>query len=297
MKIQLFLLFVFVMFCFACEDETLSPTERPEFGYSVPQGDHDYDERIVDWKNRCNVFILYKFDLKELYWGVNNWGESVENPEGSMYPYTAGLLGETADENYVGQQLTLIENSFLNFYPDTTLRRCLPLKLLLCKRLDWRSYKGELTFYPVYSGYDYLAFNWGNENVLTMTDEDVKNFKNKANITFLERLIEKQKIVIPADFYEGSNYTDKITSANMYSRGFLNAATKLEDDAQYYIEAIVTTSYEDLIAETTTGDYSYKGILNPQKDVNGFILKKYNVLVQHMKEAYGIDLQAIGNAK
>ena len=36
----------------ACsDDDQLTPTETPEFGYFVPQGgEHDYDDRIVDWE-------------------------------------------------------------------------------------------------------------------------------------------------------------------------------------------------------------------------------------------------------
>ena len=134
---------------------------RDRFGYSVPQGNHDYDDRIVDWNKRCNTFILYKFNLKELYWQVNAWEESKPEPEGSTssFPYTNGLLGAVADEEYVGEQLDLIETLFLNFYPDTTLRRCLPLKLLLCGELNWRSVEGNVSLRNVYSGYDYLAFN------------------------------------------------------------------------------------------------------------------------------------------
>ena len=39
------------------------------------------------------------------------------------------------------------------------------------------------------------------------------------------------------------------------------------------------------------------GILNPVKDVNGLIRKKYEILVNSFKENYGIDLQAIGDAE
>ena len=64
-----FYLFILAIGLFSCDDDnSLIPSETPEFGYSVPQGNHDYDERIVDWNKRCNTFILYKFDLKELYW-------------------------------------------------------------------------------------------------------------------------------------------------------------------------------------------------------------------------------------
>ena len=96
MKLHFIYLFILAVSLVACDDENaLTPTATPEFGYSVPQGEHDYDDRIVDWNERCNTFILYKFDLKELYWDLDGWNESVPTPEGSSsaYPYNNGLLG------------------------------------------------------------------------------------------------------------------------------------------------------------------------------------------------------------
>ncbi len=295
MKLYFICLFMLAGCLLACNDEnTLTPTETPEFGYSVPQGDHDYDDRIVEWNERCNTFILYDFDLKELYWQVNGWTESKPTPN-SPYPYSVGLLGAMADEVYVGEQLEMLETLFLNFYPDTTLRRCLPLKLLLCSRLTWRSQSGDTTVYNVYSGYDYLAFNWGNKDVLSLTNAEKNTFKYDVNNAFLTRLLDNGKIVEDADFYEGMNYEDKVTESNMYERGFIKSGTKQEDDVEIYIQAIIQTPYEELIAEPEDGDTSFTGILHPKKDVNQYISKKYNILVSKFKENYGIDLQAIGN--
>lgn len=299
---QYIYLFLFMSCLVAChEDDELTPTERPEFGYSVPQGNHEYDDRIVDWNERCNVFILYKFDMKELYWQVTKWYESIENAEDAAYPYTEGLLGEVADTNYVGEQLNLVEEQFLNFYPDTTLRRCLPLKLLLCGKLIHRSVDGGEDVWNMYSGYDYLAFNWGNAGILSITDDEIADFRYDVNYEFLCRLLDKNKILIDASFYEGMNYEDAITRENMYARGFINQGTKEENDVEYYLQAILTTRYEELIAdpgtpEDNTNYYaSYVGILNEKKDVNGFIRNKYNVLVNSWKEYYGIDIQKIGD--
>ncbi len=296
MKQHLIYLFMLVASLIACsDDDNLTPSERTEFGYTVPQGDHEYDDRIVDWNKRCNTFILYKFDLKELYWQVSSWNESKPQPEGSSNPYNSGLVAEVADEAYVGEQLDLIESLFLDFYQDTTLYRCLPLKLLLCGRLDERTISGAIRkSHSAFSGYDYLAFNWGNENVLTLTDMQKKTFKNEVNNTFLTRLLDNGKIVIDPAFYEGMNYTSSYNSSTMYERGFLKTGIKQENDAKNYIEVIISNTYEDLIAENTSTSTNI-GILNPAKDKNGYIRKKYDVLVNSFKANYGIDLQAIGN--
>lgn len=294
-KILYIFICVVILFVACNDDDKLTPTETPEFGYFVPQGEHDYDQAIVEWNKKCNTFILYKYNLKELYWQVNAWQESQKQPENAAYPYSAGLVAEVADEEYVGLQLELIENSFLSFYRDTMLKRCIPLKLLLCSKMDWRDARGAMKLYNVYSGYDYLAFNWGSAEIVSMTTDQKKVFKVEANKLFLERLLDKKKIVVPSDFYVGSNYTDRITTTNMYSRGFLSRATKQEDDVNYYIEAIISTSYEDLNSEYNNVD-SYKGVLNPIKDVNGLIRKKYDILVNYFKDEYGIDLQKIGDS-
>ncbi len=294
-KILYILIFVSAWMVSCDKEDTLTPTETPELGYAVPQGNHDYDQRIVDWSERCNSFILYKFKLKDLYWTVNGWIGSEEDSKSPLYPYTAGLVAEVADENYVGQQLDLLEKSFLNLYPDTMLMRCLPIKLLLCSQLDWRTTAGKSTFYNTYSSYDCLTFNWGNADVLTMTPAQKATFKIDVNLAFFKRLLANGKILASAEFYEGMVYTPTVTNQNMYSRGFVYRGTKMENDAEFYIQAIISTSYEDLTAEYPATDYTFKGILNPTKDVNGLIRKRYDILVNHMKEAYGIDLQAIGN--
>lgn len=138
--------------------------------------------------------------MKELYWAVNQWIESVEDSKSSLYPYTAGLLAANADENYVGQQLDLLEKSFLNFYRDTMLMRCLPMKLLLCSQLDWRTADNKVTTRNMYNSYDCMAFNWGNETVLTMTPEQKKAFKVDVNLAFLKRLLANGKLSVCVDF-------------------------------------------------------------------------------------------------
>lgn len=293
----LYILICFSAWMVSCDKEdTLSPTETPENGYSVPQGTHDYDQRIVDWKERCNTFILYKFRPKDMYWTVTGWLGSEEDSRNPLYPYTTGHVSEIADENYVGQQLDLLESVFLNLYPDTMLARCLPLKLLLCSELNKRTTTGSTTFANTFDGYDCLAFNWGNENVLAMTQAQKITFKNEVNVLFLKRILANAKIVENAEFYEEISYTPAITNQTMYARGFVNRLTKVENDVEYYVEAIVSNTYEDLTAEYPATNYTNKGILNPVKDVNGLIRKRYDILIKHMKDAYGIDLQAIGNA-
>ena len=78
-KIMLYIgLSVFIYGMIACDDDNLIPTTRPEFGYSVPQGEHDYDDRIVDWKIDV-IFLFYmNTDARDIYWSVSGWNEAYD---------------------------------------------------------------------------------------------------------------------------------------------------------------------------------------------------------------------------
>lgn len=291
---------IFACSMLACNDEKdLDPTEELEYGFHVPQGKHDYDTRIVDWKDRCNFFILYEFSPRDIYWSVTGWREAKENMNtASSYPWVAGIKATMADQYYVGKQLDLLESHFLRFYPDTMLYRCMPIKVLLCSELNEINTQGVVTFAPFLNGYDYVAVNWGTENILNMTVADRNTFRIKANEVFLTRLKDNEKTLQTDDFYKETNYTDNVTKADMYERGFLTASKSQKTDWMLYVNAIISMTYEELIMETSAGDTSNKGILNREcKDKKGLINKKYNIIVEHYKTNYGVDLQAIGNAK
>ena len=85
----------------------------------------------------------------------------------------------------------------------------------------------------------------------------------------------------------------------MYSLGFINGNAQIATpitDFKYYIQAIVTTPFDVLNTETGAGDYTYRGILHPSKDVNNMINRKYNLVIDYFKTMYNVDLQKIGNA-
>ena len=72
MKFNLFYIVLGILIWIGCNDtETLTPSQESEPIYILPQGDHDYDEKIVEWYKRCGFYILYKFEPRDIYF---NWG-------------------------------------------------------------------------------------------------------------------------------------------------------------------------------------------------------------------------------
>lgn len=301
MKYRLIFTILSVILWMGCyEEDHLTPTEEGELKYTVPQGNHDYDQKIVDWNKRCGFYILYKYEPKDIYWNMNEWKEAVYDSI-SKYPF-GSFKAELPEEDFVGKQLDLLERGFLNFYPDTLLRRCMPMKLLLGKNLQYSSYD-RLGDMDVTIGFDNIVLSHGDETIETLTGRKRELIKDSINILFLERLVDKQKIVISSQFTEVSSsyYGQVVPTDQMYENGFIvedrwGKRTK-EQDWKNYLRTIVKTPYSVLTEEPGDGDYTTRGILHEKKDTQGVIRKKYDILINYFKKEYGLEIQSIGNAR
>lgn len=295
MRYRLIFVLLSVVLWLGCYDEDpIVPTSEPEFKYTLPQGAHDYDQNIVEWFDRCGFYILYKFEPKDVYFNGTDWDEAVLNSNTNTY--SGNITVVPAEEAYVGKQLALVEDLFFQFYADTMLQRCMPMKLLLCSSVKvWPVSTKQLN---VYSGFDNLAVNWGCQEVEVFSKAAKTSFKNDVNTAFLERLLDRKMIGISEEFTKVSTYGGYVDEYSMYEQGFLKKGrVDAEYDWKEYIAAVVQYSYDYLRAEPDAYEDkpTMKGILHPNKDVHGLIREKYAILIAYFKNEYNIDLQAIGN--
>lgn len=362
MKYVLWIFFIGTFGWMGCNDdnETLAPSDVAEYELVIPQGNHDYDARIVDWFERTGIYILYKFEPVDVYFrlgaawqegyadtsrtvnyyemmetdyveddvvylagteyklgvtetSATSWQEVLLNGKTlSVINYSVKFGGvflvQEADEAYVGQQLNLLEEVFLNFYSDKLLRAAMPLKVLLGR--DLKLVTGNKTGLKDESYYTYfnnLLFSYGDENVETMTIAAKRTIKSNLNGWFVNDCLDGENISLD-EFYAVSDYqrpmTQTIPASECYGLGFvrqLAMTTQIEmiqdSDKQYYLDMILSNSYEKLTATPANDKYNandFTGILHPMKDKNGLIRKKYDILIDIYKN-HGIDLQVIGN--
>lgn len=152
-----------------------------------------------------------------------------------------------------------------------------------------------------YTGIDFIAINHGDESIMEMDADDRDAFKQNLHITFLERITDYEKITIPAEFKSISTYGESVDKNNMYDMGFLqpDGRTKInvKEDWKSFLTAIVTTPYDDLIAEPAAWAWGYSmGILSDTKDRTHKIRDKYAIVIRYFKETYGVDIQKIGDS-
>lgn len=293
MKYRLIFIVLSLVLWVSCYDEdALTPTETSEFNYTLPQGNHDYDTKIVSWFDRCGFYILYKYDPRDVYWSIRHWLEpGVTELSGSKFKI------EPADEEYVGGLLDVLERRFLNFYPDTLLQRCMPLKVLFGSNLKDDFYgKQNVRF-----GLDFMLLDGADKDFQLRPPHQIDLLKDTMNLSFMDYLTTREKVVKPEEFFEVSSYREESVSAEeMYSKGYIvtpYGKKNKNNDWNEYLKAIIKNPYTYLSAEPEDGDISFKGILHEKKDVKKLIVQKYNIIIQYFKQEYNIDLQKIGDSK
>ena len=291
----------------SCEREAdLEPTPELEGVYgdpTLPQGNHDYDTRIVAMFKTYKTMFLYKYLPHDLYWNVTQWKGGTYDPvRDTTYQANGnyednGYFDTPADENYVGQQLNMLDDIWLDFYPDKYLIQCLPHKVYLLDSL-YRSMAKKGTpnrnVILAYSGGDFIAATWGGARILQMTPAEKIALKNAVNTIFMGFATRRGGAVTPGTFRIVSNY--QTTTIPYNENGFLNNNINNEgSDWTSYLNAIVTTPYSKMIAidGSATGG---PGILHPDFDTKGLIQRKYDIVIDFFKTVHGFDLQAVGNA-
>lgn len=300
-----YILILIAALAIGCNDEDdIHPRQENEMSFQLPQGEHDYDEIIVDWYNNYKFYTLYKFTDRDIYWNNTQW------EQGFMPGVGGNLLGKPADPDFVGYQLDLLQQSLFDLYPDSLLAY-MPLKVLLCSELWKTDYVFDYTVMgsvkdstaiSAYKGFDYFAMNGGNKGILTITPDDKIEMQTALNALFLDRLCAKGMIVMPEKFATFSDYTYKYYGGEeLFKHGFLSGwvlqngdkKASIANDFASFMKLVAlplkVLEAEPDIGSGTSNDPSLTGALNESRDVNKLVRKKYEVLVEYLKDL-GIDM-------
>jgi hypothetical protein len=280
-----------------CKKEAkLTPSEKPEdvySGHTLPQGNHPYDADIRQLFDKYGTMFLYKYVYNDLFFNISSF-------DGGAYDTATntttrgGYFDVPADQAYIGAQLDTLKAIWLNYYPDSLLKKGLPQKVYLVDSFYF-AYPGPgrpTDNYPdlleAYLGGDYILATFGGARIQTISPEEKYTLKGALNSYFLAYAHARGAVKLSSDFTALTDYS-AMTYSNYYSLGIIdyNNSTP-EKDWDAYMMAIVSNSYAIL---TSPGN-----ILDPAVDTKGVIRKKYDIMIAYFMSAFGVDLQAIGNA-
>lgn len=134
-----------VLLCVSCykKDGPLSPSNNPEDLFSLPQGDHDYDEVIMGWYEKYGFTALYIFEDKDIYWSNETWLEGDNDLSLDNNVSGGSEMGQPGDQEYVGDLCDMFDQMFLSNYPDSLLVKGMPYRVFLCSEL-WMTSRNSL---------------------------------------------------------------------------------------------------------------------------------------------------------
>jgi hypothetical protein len=295
-NISLILLILMTIGCVKKEAE-LRPAEGPEpiYGdYTLPQGNHEYDNEIAAFYKKYNTLILYKYEPKDIYWNISNFINQASY-DVKTDNTTKGYMYIPADENYIRPQLDLLKSQIFKYFPDDFIRKNLPRKIFLMDKYRLiEAGKGTIdkqkkTEYLITSGIDYLGLTGGGPDILLMTAEQKRVYRGETINFFLQRLITDGTIQRIAAFTNLTNYSLPMPTYEIqYGNGIIDWNNRQPStDWDAYLKMLITTPYPKLIA---SGGFWHPGI-----DNKGTIRKKSDVMINYFKNEFNIDLQAIAN--
>lgn len=277
-----------MLFCACAKDVALGPDVSFEPDYVLPQGgDAEADKRIVELYEKYGSYFLYDFTVADL-----NWNQVANS---TSYKLALG------DPKYAGDMLDLLEDVWLQFYPEEFLKKNLPYRIFMADTIYWVLSYMDRPITCAKTGDNSLAFGYMNADTKNKTVAEKVALKNEVQTLFFEVLRTRGAITIPEEFYKISDYAiaasaDPNSDNYARKRGFVanpaygyewctyvNWQTKTllsSDDLTYFLGSILQRT-----TEQWANDLTYP-----------LVKQKYDILVEHFKKEYNIDLKKIGNA-
>ncbi len=295
-----------------CYDEdALSPSNDPEDLVSLPQGDHDYDDIIMDWFDKYGFTAMYIFEDTDIYWGNESWLQG----DHEIVDIRGGTeIGKPGDEVYVGDLCDMFDKLFLSHYPDNLLMEGMPLRIFLCSSLFNYEYGGWDVGYIkkkiwIYEGWDNIAVNGASSYIRdSLTRQDQLDFSHDLNSYFLVKAAEFGLLSIPEEFYEESKYDAKesLYGLKLFENGYLKQEESavrqskkeyMKADLQahlnllsYSLDYLENGKLEEI--DSYDAEPSLSGIFKRPEAAK--IKKKYEILVKTLKDT-GIKIGDIQN--
>lgn len=303
-KIYLFFLTIACISLAGCSDEeTFSSSEMESISrFEFPEGDKDCDKILEDIFEEHGVRVIYKG------WTEKDWSKS--------------WLGEPASHEYVGEhfvneELDSVVNrmnkeffSYLN--PEISKAILKPYIYLVKDYGYWFQFHPSIparfnpVVYPSVAGMDNRLIS-PNMNIVMGTETPLKIKQFRCNILYhlyIADAINRGVIVQPANIYDGLDMTtaviEKEGDPNHYlARGYVKGINIYFTGLDHFNGSNNPKKY---VGEANTlyfREYVMWAMLHPEEEMQTkygsypIVMEKYNLVVDYMKEKYGLDLKAM----
>jgi len=269
----LFVSLAVVLMLGSCKKE-VQEADNPQPMYTLPQGNHAFDQAIVDFHQKYGIYILYKFNNVDFRWNFNQ-----------NIPFE----GTPGDPERVSGSLTFLKDELFGYYTEDLFRKMIPFKIMLCNKIiPLEPSSGEPLEGLVDATWSqsHIAFGHTDKRWDGFSEQQKKQAKGAIHGAFWAAAYAGNRIEIAPDFIQGIPYS-YVRADNYKMYGVFAFPATASSDLFDYVSRITSHTKAEL-------ESLY---FNPQFDPTGVYRRKYNDLITFYKANHKIDLQAIGDAK
>lgn len=268
------------------KEAPLTPDEdSPE--YIIEDGDDPARKYIYGlWKD-TGVYTLYEYDDVDYSWDISSTSYN------HLVRMDAAVLEDAVDY----ARTVLFDN-----YDDAFMKKYFPLKVFLADSVN-HDYDADV-FRDRICGYgrSYIALGRLRPEAFPKSAEELLTAKGQVNGTLWGQIIYRNSLMeIPDGFF---------SPGNEYYRQSASSSDQRDDPS--YVKSLGFWSYDET---NLAGDYMFPDMAGDVSDfvemitthteeemkaeMEGYetLLVKYNILLNAVQEACGVDLQAIGDNK
>ena len=286
MKKNIFLFAACALALVSCYKEAPLDRQVHEPSFTIEDGSGPGQHAVYEIWKQYGVAVLSQYNDVDYKWNVND---------------TSAFMAARMEPAFLREAMAYLDKTLFGLYDDAFKKKYFPFKIYLASDVSKQpaAYNVDLFALGVRSG---MVVGRLREGGLPADNASLKAATGWINATLWANcLTANGRVAVPMEFYAVSgeyygvnslmpsvNITDPLTVGFLgYDRMTnLNDGVKymffptMEQDIFQYIEKITTTSSEDMGKIIKT---------------NSKVRIKYNLLVKALKDATGVDIQAIGD--
>lgn len=262
--------------------------------YILPQGNapQSANNRIQKIYDTYGSYILYNYTATDAF-----WSQSTGSASAQTYVATLG------DPQLTDQMLDYIDDIWLKFFPEEFLKKGgLPYRVFLADSLYWDRGTWIAPQAQMIRG-NAVIIPGMNESLSTMSSADKISKRNAFISAMWDYYIAQGLLDIPAEFYEGMDYTNtppqpSVDMLGYRKRGFLPMAYYTNYPPEEVLDyGWASAKANDLKSylmhlRQRTDEQMEEFLTNPDYE---FIQKRWSILVNYYKDKYNIDFRMMAN--
>ena len=261
--------------------------------YSLPTGNSDYEKYVRDFYEKYNTYILNVYKPEDYKWNLSTIQDI--------------RLVKQEKLDTLNEGVKYMNKVWLKFYSDDFKKKFLPHKILVADSTIYNSIVNGAEDRFAIAGINQMAIGKFRFGIDKIKADSLNRIKAEINAVFWGNyLYNYEYINIPSSFFKISGEDNYNTNLRNNPENDGKTADEIDVKTYGFWTKEPASSKNYVMSPDEKADiyrFIYAITNNTKEEIevlmDGYpkLKDKYNILVNHLKDELGVDIQAIGDAK